>query len=390
MPLHIKKDDITKISCDAIVNAANSSLLGGGGVDGCIHRAAGRRLLEECKTLGGCKTGEAKITKGYDLPCKYVIHTVGPIWRGGNDDEDSLLYSCYKNSLELAKAHDCQTVAFPLISTGAYRYPKKQALQIATKAVKEFLQDNEMTVYVVVFDKNAFQPDEILVEEVAEFIENNFCDAEEIHFENAPCHQFDLDEDIFDEEEDFDLLEEEDLFKQEDLDDHCYGSFDQEGIGSSPSPFRPKRVLPRHQILKSRAKHRKSRKISTPEGKNLSLDEMLASMDDGFVVSLLKLIDDKGINDVDCYKKANVSRQTWYKIMNDKNYKPSKNTVIAFAISLELSLEETKALLRTAGYTLSKSNKFDVIIEYFLLNEQYDVFVINETLFKFDQTCLGV
>ena len=129
--------------------------------------------------------------------------------------------------------------------------------------------------------------------------------------------------------------------------------------------------------------------LECPKG-SLSLVDMLADIDDNFSVTLLKLIDLKGLTDVECYKKANVSKQTWYKIMNEKDYKPSKNTVISFAIALELSLEETKHLLSTVGFTLSKSNKFDIIIEYFLLNEEYDIFTINETLFKFDQVCLGV
>ncbi|MBR2969097.1 MAG: macro domain-containing protein [Clostridia bacterium] len=336
MPLHFIKQDITKLECDAIVNATNNTLLGGGGVDGAIHAAAGGKLLEECKRLGGCDTGDAKITKGYNLPCKYVIHTVGPIWRGGFVGERALLESCYKKSLALAKEKGCETVAFPLISSGVYRYPKDKALSVAVETISGFLLDNEMTVYIVVFDKASYQISEELFDDVADYIDENYED------ESSDSHLFYRNFSIRSEERRLDFIER-------------LGENGEEHIQCE-----------------------------------LSLIDMLADIDDNFAVTLLKLIDLRGITDVECYKKANVSKQTWYKIMNEKDYKPSKNTVISFAIALELSLKETKHLLSTVGFALSKSSKFDIIIEYFLLNEEYNIFTINETLFKFDQPCLGV
>lgn len=180
MPLHIVRNDITKMEVDAIVNSANSSLLAGGGVDGCIHRAAGSALLAECKALGGCKTGNAKITGAGRLPCKYVIHAVGPRWLDGKRGERDLLISCYRASLSLAKENGCKSVAFPLISSGIYGYPKDQALRVAIETISEFLVENDMTVYIVTFDRKTYQVSCNLLSEIAAYVDDNYADEDSV------------------------------------------------------------------------------------------------------------------------------------------------------------------------------------------------------------------
>ena len=330
MPLEIVRNDITKMTVDAIVNAANESLLGGCGVDGAIHYAAGPKLLTECKTLGGCKTGKAKITGGYNLPAKYVIHTVGPIYEDGKHGEKALLESCYRESLALAKEHNCETVAFPLISSGVYGYPKDQALKVAIDVISDFLLENEMKVYIVIFDKAAYKISEKLFSDIAEYIDDNYVD------EHTDYHRESM-----------------------------------------------RLNMPMQSIMAADMCECKA--MATDD----DLDEILRRIDESFSQMLLRKIDEKGMTDAECYKKANIDRKLFSKIRSDVHYKPSKPTAIAFAISLELSLDETEDMLKKAGFALSHSNKFDIIIEYFISKGNYNIFEINEALFAFDQSLLG-
>lgn len=337
MPLKIVRNDITKMEVDAIVNAANESLLGGGGVDGAIHRAAGAGLLRECRGLGGCDTGKAKITGGYNLPARYVIHTVGPIYEDGKQGERELLESCYRESLALASEHGCESVAFPLISTGVYGYPKDEALRVAVSTIGDFLLKNEMTVYIVVFDKASFVISRRLFEDISQYVDDSYAaEHTDLRMERRRA---------------------------------CISRSLSESIPSS--------------LLGADLSCSKYMEAEC------TLDEKLRDIDESFSEMLLRKIDEKGMTDAECYKKANIDRKLFSKIRSDVHYRPSKPTALAFAISLELSLSETEDMLRKAGFALSHSNKFDIIIEYFISRGNYNIYEINEALFAFDQSLLG-
>ena len=344
MPIQIVRNDITKMNVDAIVNAANRELTPSGGVTGAIFRAAGEGLAMECASLGGCKTGEAKITRAYRLQSKYVIHTVGPVWRGGMHQEREFLLSCYHNALELAHAHHCESIAFPLISSGAFGYPKELALRDAMSAISAFLLtlEDEMTVYLVVFGDASFQISQKLFSNVEEYIDSHYVARHlDERRENIRTQRY----------------------AQAQMDNwppDCSASMADDACDESWSDF-----------------------------SSLSLEEALKQIDESFSQMVLRKIKEKGIKTSECYKKANLGRQHFSKISNDIHYKPKKQTALAIAVSLELSYEETKELLTKAGLAFSRSEKFDIIVEYFIRNGKYDIFEINEVLFYYDQPLLG-
>ena len=325
MPLQIVRNDITKMKVDAIVNAANKTLLGGGGVDGAIHRTAGPELLEACRALGGCETGEAKLTPGFRLPCRFVILSVGPVWQDGQHGEREQLAACYRNALRLALAQGCASIAFPLISTGAYGFPKAEGLQIATEEIRRFLMEQEMLVYLVVFDRRAYQIGSRLYAEIAAYIDDCY----------AETH----------------LLRRRAAMPME--------------CASMAAPMSAQKAAP------------------------CSLQDALRTLDESFSEMLLRKISERGMTDAQCYKKANIDRKLFSKIRSDKNYKPSKPTVLAFALALELPLPELREMLEKAGFSLTHASKFDIIVEYFVAHGNYNVFEINEALFAFDQSLIG-
>ena len=341
MPFNIIRNDITKLSIDAIVNAANTHLQMGGGVCGAIFMAAGAEQLQKaCNKLAPIKTGEAVITPGFNLPAKYVIHTAGPIYRGGRQGEEALLRSCYVESLELAVNHGCESIAFPLISSGIYGYPKTEALRVAVSAIRGFISDHDISVSLAVFDKDALTISEDLYGAVESYIDEYYVD--ERHIKRRKL----LD------------VEKETLLKEELF------------VQSMPMA---EAAVP----------------AGMPRVKDKSLEDLVGNLDESFSATLLRLIDATGQKDADIYHRANIDRRLFSKIRSNEGYMPSKPTVLAFAIALELNMEQTSDLLKRAGFALSHSRKFDVIVEFFIKSRNYDIYLINEVLFSHDQPVLG-
>jgi len=342
MPFTIVRQDITKMKVDAIVNAANTNLQMGGGVCGAIFKAAGAHELQAaCDKLAPIKTGEAVITPGFSLSAKYVIHAAGPVYRHWSKEQsEQHLRAAYTNSLKRAVENKCESIAFPLISSGIYGYPKEDALQVATSAIQGFLVDHDIDVTLVVFDKTAFTVSRELLGAVESYIDEHYVDTHQIRRRQL------LD------------VEREALYE------------DDEGVSKCNEPLFEEMLAP---------------SVGAPA----PLDDLVGNLDEPFSQTLLRLIDAKGKTDVEVYKRANLDRKLFSKIRSNKGYMPSKRTAIALAVALELSLDETDDLLERAGYALSHSQKFDVIVEYFIVSGKHDIFEINEVLFKYDQPLLG-
>lgn len=358
MPLSIVRQDITKMNVDAIVNAANTALQRGGGVCGAIFAAAGAgKLQEACNKLAPINTGEAAITPGFALPAKYVIHAAGPVYsRFRKKQCRNLLRSAYLKSLALAEESGCESIAFPLISSGIYGYPKDEALEVARLAIGEFLSDHEMQVYLAIFDKSAFVLSEALLGSVESYIDEHYVEE-------------------YDDMRSRKLLqvEEEALWGKDSAETAAPERAVRASMPAMPAPAPAAALFDAMPMMAS----------------GQSLNDLIGNLDEPFSEALLKLIDAKGRTDIEVYKKANIDRKLFSKIRTGKGYTPKKSTILAFAIALELTLGETEDLLKRAGYALSHASKFDVIVEYFIIRRQYNILEINEVLFQYDQPLLG-
>ena len=349
MSFEIVRNDITKMQVDAIVNPANPLPAVGAGTDAGIHEKAGPELLAARQKIGPISMGQAAITPAFCLRAKYVIHTVGPVWDGGSYGEETLLRSCYDQSLKLALEHDCKSIAFPLIATNNYGFPKDKALQIAIAAFSGFLLEHEMRIYLVVFDRDAYRLSEKLFHGIASYIDDHYVEQWE-----ASAYGMEK------------RSTQRSIRRRRDMDLHRGSSVCED---SAPCESMPKPVA---------AKPRTA-----------SLKDLLSKADAGFTETLLKLIDRSGKKDSEIYKKANLSKQHFSKIRNNPDYKPTKQTAIALALALELDLDQTWDLIGRAGYALSNSSKFDLIIRYFIEQGNYNVVEINMALYEFDQSLLG-
>lgn len=326
MPLTIVRQDITKLEVDAIVNAANTDLQAGGGVCGAIFKAAGPGLQEACDKLAPIETGEAVVTPAFNLPAKWIIHAAGPVYREQDrEGSEKKLRAAYTNALKRAVEQQCESVAFPLISSGIYGYPKEEALAVATSAIGDFLDKHDLQVTLAIFDKDAFVVSRRLLGEVESYIDEHYIKRQQTKRFMLPVER--------------------------------------QALSAS---------IPTH--------------LMEPD---LSLEELIDQLDEPFSHLLLKLIDSRGKTDVEVYKRANLDRKLFSKIRSNQDYRPGKRTVLALAIGLELSADETKTLLARAGYALSPAVLFDVIVDYFITNNRFNIFEINQVLFNYDQPLLG-
>ncbi len=406
MPLQIVRNNIVNMQVDAIVNTANPEPQVGGGTDFAIYEAAGYdRLLKARKKIGKIKPGDAALTKGYGLSAKYIIHTVGPVWQGGDFGERETLQNCYNNSLELAKKKRCRSVAFPLISAGVYHFPKSEALDIAICTIRRFLEDSEIIVYLVVFGREEYELSGDLYEGVTSYIDEHYVERQR-QKEYAIDYAAQLPDSLSDAE-------------GSGIDDsganaayragaserrRAYDSAECSRVPNQHARFAPYTGKPlylhEHADIENQENDREPKAAYKEEtkdkrgrfgasGKRRSLDEVVSSLGENFPEMLFRLIDEREMTDVEVYKRANIDRKLFSKIRSKKDYQPSKKTAVALAIALRLNIDQTKDLLSRAGYALSPGSMFDVIIEYFITSEEYDIDKINLVLFDYHEQLLG-
>lgn len=378
MPFKIIRDDITKVATDAIVNTANPEPTYGNGTDYAVYMAAGaKELLAERAKIGAMRTGEVFVTPAFRLPAKYIIHAVGPGWIDGNHGELDVLASCYRKSLLMAKQMNLESIAFPLIATGTNGFPNDKALKTALETIAAFLEHNEMDVTLVVFNREAFVLSAALADDVRQFIDDNYveaCQDEEYDTGETPASSSSIMECAF-------FPESGAVGRSVPAFGRIRGRLSKEAALEAEYLEEP--VFKRESYQSSGAAT--SNKAAPKE----SLRDILNNIGESFRDKLLRLIEERGLAEPDVYKKAFIDRKLFSKIRRNPDYSPKKQTAVALAFALRLNLDETADLLKRAGYALSSSSKFDLIVLYCLKNGIYDLFEINALLFQYEQPMLG-
>lgn len=370
MPLYFKKGDIASARCDAIVVPTSHSMSVWSrreSVDSRIFSLADKKIKKELVMSGGCETGKAKIFPSFGLACKHLICTVGPKWRGGDYGEEGFLRSCYKESFILAKEAQCESVAFPLISSGAYGMPKEIAVSIAVSTLRELVADSDMSVYLVLYDTESVEVGKRHIEELSAAI-------------GKPETEYEILSELLDGRE----FMESEFESRDDSFELCRYDISHREIFLNryvPAPIRSESDDRESNIIRERGR--------LYEMENLSLEDELGMIDEGFSDMLVRKIAEKFAKNSDCYRKANVDKKLFSKIISNADYRPKKTTVLAFAIALELDIDETGEMLKRAGYALNTCHKLDIIVSYFIKKKHYNVFDINEALFAYDQPLLG-
>jgi len=378
MPLNIIRNDITKVSADAIVNTANPNVAIGQGVDSTIYETAGaERLLAEREKIGPMKPGQAAATPAFDLDAKYIIHTVGPVWIDGEHGEYEDVANCYRESLRIADELGCESIAFPLISTGTYKFPKDKALNIAISEISSFLFTHDMTVYMVVYDKESFVISGKAFADIKTYVEEAEVTKrlEELRRREARELRSSRYNVSYSTGRGSTLYGRRDRKRQElEVEDSAvlYDTM----IQNDEPPDEAPGSVDFFEEFRGEAKEGIQKVI---KGKGETFQEML-----------FRIIDRKGLKDPEVYKKANIDRKLFSKIRSDADYQPSKRTVLALAVALELNMDETLDLLARAGYTLSPASKSDLIVGYCITHKIYNIHKINTFLFEFEETLLAV
>lgn len=376
MPFSIVRDDISRVHADVLVNAANVRLAPGGGVCGALFSAAGfDEMRAACEAIGGCATGDAVATPAFNLPARWCVHAVGPIWRGGRAHEEELLHRCYRSAFARAVELGARSVAFPLISAGIYGFPVERALAIAREEVAAFLRHHdEVALMLVVFERAVVQMGNALVEQVQEYIDDEYVDSSSF-----------MRRDMGELERELQWAEDASApLSVEMAEPVALPECLQEDDASiaAPRPF----VAADIRMPGAAMPGAPSRAGATLDAE---IAQLVSTLDAPFSTTLLALIDARGMTDAEVYHRANISRQLFSKIRGNESYRPSKQTVVALAIALELDMSATQDLLARAGFTLSKSSKFDVIVRFFIERGIYDLFQLNEVLFAYDLPLVG-